>query len=80
VDALIEPDVPRPSDALKTGSSASLMTWESLGRRGREFVAGGPEAQEISAFTHRPAKEPLRVYAGLNSAATPEERAALALE
>lgn len=53
---------------------------ESLGRRGREFVAEGPDGADISAFTHRPAKEPLRVYAGLNSASTPEERAALALE
>ncbi|CUX22059.1 conserved membrane hypothetical protein [Agrobacterium fabrum str. J-07] len=80
VDSLIEPDVPRPADPLKTGSSASLMSWESLGRRGREFVAEGPAGTQISTFTHRPAKEPLRVYAGLNSAATPEERAALALQ
>ncbi|WP_288429315.1 alpha/beta-hydrolase family protein [uncultured Agrobacterium sp.] len=80
VDSLIEPDVPRPSDPLKTGSEASLMTWESLGRRGREFVATGPTASEISAFTHRQAMEPIRVYAGLNSAETPAARAKLALE
>ncbi len=80
VDSLIEPDVPRPEDPNKTGSSASRMTWESLGRRGREFVASGPDAGNISGFTGRGAKEPLRVYAGLNSAETPEARAALALE
>lgn len=80
VDSLIEPDVPRPSDPMKTGSEASLMTWESLGRRGREFVATGPTASEISAFTHRQAMEPIRVYAGLNSAETPAARAKLALE
>ncbi len=80
VDSLIEPDVPRPSDPLKTGSEASLMTWESLGRRGREFVATGPTASEISTFTGRQAMEPIRVYAGLNSAETPAARAKLALE
>ena len=80
VDALIEPDVARPSDPMKTGSEASLLSWESLGRRGREFVATGPKAADISAFTGGEAKEPLRVYAGLNSAATPEARAKLALD
>ncbi|MDS7596534.1 alpha/beta-hydrolase family protein [Agrobacterium tumefaciens] len=80
VDSLIEPDVPRPDDPMKTGSSASLMTWETLGRRGREFVASGPHGTDISAFTGRPALEPVRVYAGLNSADTPETRAVLALE
>lgn len=80
VDSLIEPDVPRPSDPMKTGSDASLMSWESLGRRGREFVATGPHNTEISAFTGRPSMEPIRVYAGLNSGQTPAERAKLALE
>ncbi|WP_420376971.1 alpha/beta hydrolase [Rhizobium skierniewicense] len=80
VDSLIEPDVPRPSDPSKTGSEASLMPWESLGRRGREFVATGPHSADISAFTQRPAMEPIRVYAGLNAGATPAERAKLALE
>lgn len=80
VDALIEPDVARPSDPLKTGSAASLIAWEQLGRRGREYVATGPSAQEISAFTGSAAKEPLRVYAGLNSAETASERAQLALK
>ena len=65
---------------MKTGSSASLMTWETLGRRGREFVASGPHGTDISALTGCPALEPVRVYAGLNSADTPETRAVLALE
>nr|WP_320199500.1 alpha/beta-hydrolase family protein [Agrobacterium sp. rho-13.3]MDX8308774.1 alpha/beta-hydrolase family protein [Agrobacterium sp. rho-13.3] len=80
VDSLIQPDVPRPSEPLKTGSEASLMSWESLGRRGREFVATGPKSADISAFTGRTAMEPIRVYAGLNSADTPAKRAQLALD
>jgi len=80
VDSLIEPDVPQPTHQLKTGSNTSLMTWQSLGRRGREFVATGPTAQQISSFTGKAALEPIRVYAGLNSADTPVARAKLALE
>jgi uncharacterized membrane protein len=79
-DSMMEPDVARPTDASKTGSSASLVNWEGLGRRGREYVATGPSKAEIEAFTTKPAMEPIRVYTGLNSAETPQERAKLALE
>jgi uncharacterized membrane protein len=80
VDALIEPDVEKPSDPLKTGSAQSLIAWEKLGRRGREYIASGPTAREISAFTQRDAIEPIRVYAGLNSAPTAVARAKLAVD
>ena len=67
-DALLEPEHPAPTDPLGTGSAASLVDWEALGRAGREFVASGPTAEAIAAFTGRPAVRPLRVYVGLNSA------------
>jgi uncharacterized membrane protein len=79
-DALVEPQSEQPTDPMKTGSSGSLLHWDELGRAGREFVSTGPGAQAISAFTGRDAKEPIRVYAGLRSADTPQERARLALE
>lgn len=79
-DALIEPETERPSDPLKTGSSASLLDWEELGRAGREFVSSGPHREDISTFSGKDALEPLRVYAGLRSAETPEQRAKLALD
>jgi uncharacterized membrane protein len=79
-DALIEPDRPQPESPLKTGSLASLVGWEELGRAGREFIAAGPTAAEISAFTHADALEPIRVYVGLRAADTADERARLALE
>ncbi|WP_274629833.1 alpha/beta hydrolase [Arvimicrobium flavum] len=79
LDALIEEDIPRPTDPNKTGSSASLIKWRGLGRQGRAFVATGPTQQDIGNFLQRDAMEPIRVYAGLNSAETPEERAQLAL-
>jgi uncharacterized membrane protein len=78
-DALTPPNVEPPTDPLKTGSSASLLRWEELGRWGRSFVTTAPKPAEIAAFTGQPAKDPVRVYAGRLSADTPEERADLAL-
>lgn len=80
LDELIESDIAQPRDPKKTGSSASLLEWDELGRMGRDFIALGPSAEQIGTFLGRPALEPLRVYAGLNSADTPQARASLALE
>ena len=63
-----------------TGSAASLVSWEELGRAGRQFIASGPTAEDIAAFTGRPAKRPLRVYVGLNSADDIADRAQLLLD
>ena len=79
-DSLIEPQRPQPTVAGRTGGPQSLVKWNELGRAGREFVASGPTAGQISAFTGRPAKDPLRVYVGLRGAETPRARARLALE
>jgi uncharacterized membrane protein len=79
-DELIEPDTGPPTDPLKTGSSASLLAWDKLGRAGREFISSGPTREEINAFLGRRALEPIRVYVGLRSATTPKARAKLALE
>lgn len=78
-DEMIRPDRSPPAAASKTGSSASLIAWESLGRRGRDFVSTGPTAKDIGAFTGRAAVEPIRVYVGLPAAGTAHERAELAL-
>jgi uncharacterized membrane protein len=79
LDELIEPEYAAPTDPLKTGSAASLISWQDLGRAGREYVASGPSGADISAFLGQQAMDPIRVYAGLNAAETPEERAELAL-
>ena len=79
-DALIEPTAPQPTSPLKAGSAASLLRWEELGRAGREFIASGPKASDISAASGRNAMEPIRVYVGLRAAETAAERAKLALE
>ena len=79
-DALLEPERAQPTAAGKTGSTASLVRWDELGRAGREFVASGPAAGQISAFTGRDARDPVRVYVGLRGAETPRARAKLALD
>ncbi len=80
LDNLIEDDLAMPTDPEKTGSAASLVNWKELGRQGRRFIASGPSAEDIGSFFGTEAKEPIRVYVGLNSADTAEERAKLALE
>ncbi|MBL8905591.1 MAG: alpha/beta-hydrolase family protein [Rhizobiales bacterium] len=78
-DALIEAEREEPA-AGKTGSSSSLLTWEELGRAGREFIASGPTIDQLQAFLASEAKEPIRVYVGLRSAENVQERARLAFE
>jgi len=80
LDALIEDDLPQPVRPEQTGSAESLVNWSDLGRQGRRFVTGGPSADDLTEFLGAPAPSPIRVYVGLNSADTPEERARLALE
>jgi uncharacterized membrane protein len=63
-----DPDNPAPTTVLRSGGPQSLASWESLGHQGRNFVAGGPSVAELTEFNGAPATEPIRAYAGLNSA------------
>nr|WP_268234112.1 alpha/beta-hydrolase family protein [Cutibacterium porci] len=56
-----------PTSSLRSGSPDSLQTWDSLGREGKDVVTDGPHAAMISDVMGKPAKEPIRVYAGLNA-------------
>jgi uncharacterized membrane protein len=60
---LIQPMLPE-----KSGSPTSLAPWDTLGYQGRNFVATGPHAAELTRINGRPAREPIRVYAGLHTA------------
>ncbi|WP_417709330.1 alpha/beta hydrolase [Roseibium aggregatum] len=79
-DMMLEPDVARPEDPGKTGSSQSLVRWEEMGRWGRHYVATAPTAEEIAEFSPGNAVDPVRVYVGRRSGDTAEERAQLALQ
>ncbi len=70
----------QPAVGTRSGGPESLVAWESLGREGRTFVGTGLSTDEIGAFTGTAAQEPVRAYAGLDSAPTTEERAGLAVD
>lgn len=63
----------------RSGSPDSVVSWDSLGRPGRTFVAGGPTPEEIAQVTGEDAQEPVRVYAGLDSADDAKARAELVI-
>ena len=79
-DGLVAPDLAPPASPLVSGGPGSPLAWQDLGRWGRSFVASGPSADDIAGFWDAPAKAPIRVYVGLNAAATPEARARLAFD
>ena len=63
----------------RSGSPASFAPWDTLGYQGRSFVATGPDAAELTRINGVPAKEPVRVYAGLQTAETDQARIAVLL-
>jgi uncharacterized membrane protein len=80
VDSGTAAGVTQPASALRSGGPQSLVPWDTMGRQGRTFVAGGPTAAQIGRFTGQQAMEPIRVYAGLNSAPSIEDESQLALK
>jgi uncharacterized membrane protein len=78
-DSTTAEGVHQPASALRSGGPSSLVPWDSLGYQGRNFVGTGPAQGDIAAFTHRPAMDPIRAYAGLESSDDTEARAALAV-
>jgi uncharacterized membrane protein len=64
----MDPDNPAPTSPLRSGGPGSLVTWSTLGHQGRIFVAGGPTVEQLTKFNGTPAVEPIRAYAGKNSA------------
>jgi uncharacterized membrane protein len=71
--------VVQPQQPERSGSPTSFAPWETLGFQGRNFVATGPHVDELTRLNGRPAKEPIRVYVGLNTADNDESRMAVLL-
>jgi uncharacterized membrane protein len=69
----------QPQQPERSGSPTSFAPWDTLGFQGRNFVATGPHADELSRLNGKPAKEPVRVYVGLNTAEDDESRMAVLL-
>lgn len=74
-----DPQTSAPSSSLRSGGPGSLVAWEDVGHAGSIILADGPDAGAIQALTREPAKDPIRVYVGLNSAPTYAERSAIAV-
>ena len=64
----MDPDTAAPRTPLRSGGPQSLVSWESLGHQGRIFIQAGPSVAQLTAFNGAPAIEPIRAYAGLDSA------------
>ncbi|MCV7230595.1 alpha/beta hydrolase [Mycolicibacterium komossense] len=69
--------IEQPVYPQRSGSPTSFAHWDTLGYQGRNFVASGPDAAELTAVNGTPAKEPIRIYAGLQTADTDEARMAV---
>lgn len=79
-DQAVAEDLAPPASPLRSGSPSSLTRWDDLGSKGRAFVANGPAPSELQAFTTSLVREPIRVYAGLESAEDLRDRAQLVLD
>jgi uncharacterized membrane protein len=71
--------VSQPTQPERSGSPASFAPWDTLGFQGRNFVATGPHVAELTKLNGKPAKEPIRVYAGLHTGDTDQQRIAVVL-
>ncbi|WP_045363508.1 alpha/beta hydrolase [Methyloceanibacter caenitepidi] len=79
VDVTDPPGAVVPAEDTRSGGPGSSIEWRQLGRAGKRFVTEGPRKADIEAFTGRQALEPIRVYAGLRAADSPEKQAEAAL-
>ena len=70
----------RPVSPVVSGGPRSKVDWSTIGREGRRFVNMALSAQEIEDVTGKPAKDPIRVFVGYQSAPSPNSRAFLAMQ
>ena len=78
-DGGTDADARAPDTGLRSGGPASATSWQELGRQGRRFIGTGPAVGDLGTFAGAPATEPIRVYAGLESADSAQARAELVL-
>lgn len=71
--------VSQPTEPERSGSPESFAAWDTLGYQGRNFVASGPRTAELEKLNGAPAREPIRVYAGLHTAESDDQRIAVLL-
>ena len=74
------PGIYQPQSSEFSGSPTSAINWNGLGEKGREFVASAPTAVSIHAYSGTDSQQPSRLYAGLESAPTLQERVQLLVQ
>ena len=79
-DTITAEGVAQSMSEYRSGSPESFVAWETLGEKGRTFVATGPTVDDLNGFHGDGAIEPIRVYVGLKSAETAAGRAELLLD
>lgn len=79
-DEFIDEKIAQPRSASDCGSAESLVEWESIGRRGKDFLVGGATKGELDEFWGRETMEPIRVYVGLRTEESRQSRALMAVE
>jgi uncharacterized membrane protein len=73
--------VENPESPYRSGGPNSAVSWESIGREGRQFIWQGRTAADVAEVTGvTDAVEPIRAFVGLEAADTATERAQLAVE
>lgn len=77
--SLSDEDPERDPSRLRSGGDGSVVSWESLGREGRRFMARAPEVEVIAELSGRDAIEPIRLFVGRPAADTAAERADVAM-
>jgi uncharacterized membrane protein len=75
LDATLTAELPAPRSARLSGGPGSLTPWDTLGQQGRIFVSRATSIAQLEAFGGSDAIEPIRVYAGLSTAADDAARA-----
>ncbi|MCI0817625.1 MAG: alpha/beta-hydrolase family protein [Chloroflexi bacterium] len=68
-----------PRSSLVSGGPGSHVTFESMGREGRRHARTVLPVSVIEKIMGEPAKDPIRVFVGLDSAPSREERIRLAI-
>ena len=76
------PWISQPTSELRSGGPNSVVDWDTLGTKGRDFtgIGGGPTVEQIEAFTGETATEPIRIYVGLKSADDIRDRVDLGMQ
>lgn len=79
IDGVVDYGIEKPKISTASGSDSSLIPWDSIGAQGKNFIVQGPTKSQIGEFSGKEALQPLRVYVGVRTKESLEERAELAL-